>query len=89
MKKLTVVPHTFASQEDLMNAFRPLEPLQYFQVVGPWQKCPVCNGAGEVLREYAGKVNSWTTPCPTCKGSRIISSVTGLPPAEANNTTVK
>lgn len=36
-----------------------------------WQKCPVCNGTGK----------NFISNCPTCNGHRIISEVTGLPPA--------
>lgn len=46
-----------------------------------WQKCPVCNGEGTICIpiSYAG-----TNPvCPTCKGARIISELTGLPPVYA------
>jgi DnaJ-class molecular chaperone len=41
-----------------------------------WQKCPVCNGTG---KNYGGLQSS--AICPTCNGQRIISEVTGLPPA--------
>lgn len=42
-----------------------------------WQKCPICNGTGI----YPGPGTFNTIPaCPTCKGSRIINDITGLPP---------
>jgi DnaJ-class molecular chaperone len=41
-----------------------------------WQKCPVCNGTGV---SYGGLSSSAT--CPTCNGQRIISELTGKPPA--------
>lgn len=41
-----------------------------------WQKCPVCNGTG---KNYGGLQSS--AICPTCNGQRIISEITGLPPA--------
>lgn len=37
-----------------------------------WQKCPICDGYG---------TNSISI-CPTCKGERIISELTGLPPTQ-------
>ncbi len=39
-----------------------------------WQKCPICNGLGVV-----NSIGLHIT-CPTCKGERIISELTGLPP---------
>ena len=48
-----------------------------------WQECPVCKGKGEVLRD--GFTNSVFQTCKVCKGARIISKLTGLPPDyEAN-----
>ena len=48
-----------------------------------WQECPVCKGRGEVLRD--GFTNSVFQTCKVCKGARIISKLTGLPPDyEAN-----
>jgi len=43
-----------------------------------WQKCPICNGTGQASTLVNGIYNSI---CPTCSGSRIISQITGLPPA--------
>lgn len=43
-----------------------------------YQKCPICNGTGENPFIVTGSLSSY--PCPTCKGVRIISEVTGLPP---------
>ena len=43
-----------------------------------WQKCPICNGEGEV--QNYGTVTSLFSICPTCNGKRIISEINGLPP---------
>jgi len=43
-----------------------------------WQKCPICNGSGQV--ETDGMSTNPYTLCPTCKGWRIISTITGRPP---------
>jgi RecJ-like exonuclease len=40
-----------------------------------WQKCPLCNGSG-----VYGAACSIMPSCPTCRGQRIISEITGLPP---------
>ena len=43
-----------------------------------YQKCPICNGAGNdpfVVLSY-----TLVSICPTCKGTRIIDDVTGIPP---------
>lgn len=39
-----------------------------------WQKCPICDGEGT-------RVGPLRQICPTCKGQRIIDTVTGSPPA--------
>jgi phage FluMu protein Com len=44
-----------------------------------YQKCPICDGIGMVPEPYA-VTTSFHVKCPTCKGARIISSMTGLPP---------
>jgi hypothetical protein len=44
-----------------------------------YQKCPICDGSGMVPEPYA-VTTSFHVKCPTCKGARIISSMTGLPP---------
>src|SRR5690606_36980845 len=43
-----------------------------------YQKCPVCNGKG--TDPHGGSFSSSMPSCPTCKGARIIHSVTGQPP---------
>ena len=43
-----------------------------------YQKCPICNGTGKDPSQFA-KV---TSPCTVCKGAKIISELTGLPPQE-------
>lgn len=43
-----------------------------------FQKCPICNGSGNDPFIVTGSFSSY--PCPTCKGARIISEITGLPP---------
>ncbi len=52
-----------------------------------WQKCPICNGKGyetiaariENLENINKKDRHYT--CKTCKGQKIISEITGLPPS--------
>ncbi len=43
-----------------------------------WQKCPICNGTGEDVRQSEGGMQRG---CPTCKGARIINELTGHPPS--------
>ncbi len=52
-----------------------------------WQKCPICNGEGRITNN--GYSSSLFSTCPTCNGTRIISELTGLPPAylAGNSTT--
>lgn len=56
-----------------------------------WEKCPVCNGTGQVIEYYQRDViyNNYTVPpmgleynkvCFTCTGKGIINKLTGLPP---------
>ena len=40
-----------------------------------WQKCPICNGTGIDPGIYS------LNKCSVCQGMKIISEVTGLPPA--------
>jgi hypothetical protein len=49
--------------------------------INTWERCPICNGEGVIadIAYATTAINAKT--CPTCKGTRIISSVTGLPPA--------
>ena len=45
----------------------------------PYQICPVCNGAGEVMADLnQSKLN--TNPCETCGGSKVIPMY--MPPIE-------
>jgi len=43
-----------------------------------FQKCPICNGTGNDPFIVTGSQIAY--PCPTCKGTRIISELTGIPP---------
>lgn len=43
-----------------------------------WQKCPICNGSGNDPFIVTGSMSYY--PCPTCKGTRLISELTGIPP---------
>jgi RecJ-like exonuclease len=44
-----------------------------------WQKCPICDGTG---KNYGySSLLSYNPNCPTCNGQRIISELTGKPPA--------
>jgi DnaJ-class molecular chaperone len=43
-----------------------------------WQKCPICNGTGKVSEPLS---NNTSTTCTVCQGKKIISELTGLPPA--------
>ena len=45
-----------------------------------WEKCPICNGTGSDPNYFI--INNNTLKCPTCKGKRIISSLTGKPPID-------
>lgn len=45
-----------------------------------YQKCPVCEGSGNIVN-FKGKITK-DSVCPTCEGKRIISTKTGLPPGE-------
>ena len=42
-----------------------------------YQKCPVCEGSGEVNNPW---IPCSSMVCSTCQGARIIDEVTGLPP---------
>ena len=52
-----------------------------------YQKCPVCNGLGtETSYMNIGKlpINVPSFICRTCKGTGIVSELTGLPPKQEN-----
>jgi DnaJ-class molecular chaperone len=42
-----------------------------------WQKCPICNGTGI---NYNTLPSLTSAVCTVCKGTKIISELTGLPP---------
>lgn len=42
-----------------------------------FQKCPACDGSGNVYDYFSMGTSA---VCPTCQGARIIDEVTGLPP---------
>jgi hypothetical protein len=42
-----------------------------------YQRCPICQGDGNIYPPVG-----YAVICPTCKGKRIISDVTGKPPHE-------
>lgn len=44
-----------------------------------WQKCPICNGTGLCPDETLMVQHA----CTVCKGQKIISTLTGLPPENA------
>lgn len=48
-----------------------------------WQKCPICNGAGN-NNSLVGDV--FTNKCRVCDGKGIISELTGLPPSNTYKT---
>lgn len=50
-----------------------------FTVTGVWQSCPHCLGIGKEPTYYPGAPFS-IHDCSVCKGKKIISAVTGLPP---------
>lgn len=49
-----------------------------------YQKCPLCEGLGEVPVKWISSGTSNILPqsevCPVCLGTRIINEDTGLPP---------
>jgi len=42
-----------------------------------WQQCPNCKGSGTVLYPLS---HSTSAVCTVCRGHKIISELTGLPP---------
>lgn len=47
-----------------------------------WQKCPICEGSGKSLQSVLS--NSIGGSCTTCAGTKIISTLSGLPPRIEN-----
>lgn len=47
-----------------------------------WQKCPICAGSGveHYDQDYTSTAIKFPTTCSVCKGKKIISEITGLPP---------
>ncbi len=43
-----------------------------------FQECPICKGEGTIT--VSNTVSYTKKSCPTCEGTRIISTLTGLPP---------
>jgi hypothetical protein len=52
-----------------------------------FQKCPICNGSGD--NPFMLELPREAYPCPTCKGARIISELTGLPPQKESTKNVR
>ena len=46
-----------------------------------WQKCPICNGSGITYNTLS---SSSFDVCSTCRGTKIISELNGLPPNYIN-----
>ena len=44
-----------------------------------WQKCPICNGTGEV---FPVGISNGPKKCDVCNGKKIISKLTGKPPKD-------
>lgn len=42
-----------------------------------YQKCPICNGSGNTYSNYSLNTSA---SCKTCRGTGMISEITGLPP---------
>lgn len=73
---------------DLLNAW---ERPNYKEIIGErpmyehktesvvWQRCPICEGKGKIAAD--GFTSAVYQQCPCCDGKRIISILTGLPPA--------
>lgn len=52
-----------------------------YKVINEWQLCPKCNGTGAMSIMWPGYVINTEAPCDLCCGKKIISKVTGIPPA--------
>lgn len=46
-----------------------------------YQKCPICNGTAVEF------IHGIEIKCSVCKGKKIISTISGLPPKETENET--
>lgn len=51
----------------------------------PFQKCPICEGAGQVFNPQA---TASFSQCRACQGAGIIDEVTGLPPVGNSFSTI-
>jgi hypothetical protein len=45
-----------------------------------YQKCPICNGSGRSTQAVLSNNSNSSEECPVCVGTRIISTLNGLPP---------
>lgn len=50
-----------------------------------YQKCPICNGTGFEFDSLPSMNSSRKKECTVCEGSKIISQITGRPPARKAN----
>lgn len=62
------------STQQLIQKYKEQKKL----IIMAYQCCPLCNGTGS--DPTAGMAYSAFPQCPVCRGARIISEVTGLPP---------
>ena len=51
-----------------------------------WQKCPICNGVGEV---FPVGISNGPKECSVCNGKKIISKLTGEPPKDKPESKVR
>jgi len=50
-----------------------------YRIYNAWQCCPICGGAGRVT-PTGNVVTALFELCTVCRGKKIISTLTGLPP---------